>query len=375
MSRVLLSAVCFVAPLFAAAARAGEPGPLPVTPAVPRPAASDAGGDKPDRTVDHLLKAAEHLEAAGLDEEAAKLRLDARHRAVFENALSRKESELECLQEEVDRLRALTGQMPTILVEIVALEVDRRKLGLKAAEFDRMIGLVQSPLPGNEASGVVEANPARLPLFRELRERGIVKVLAEPNLTTTSGRPANFVDGGEVPVLVKSSNGQTAIRNVRFGTQMEVVAVVRPNQRVRLQMSFELSEVRRGTTDEENSPPDIRSHRLNTEVEMQLGQTLTLGRLIVPRADRAQPARDTNDGKSAAQRNAEHESPGDSIERIVFVTPRLASPAPVPRPMRAAESEEIEDVLQPIIPAAFDPAEWNALGPPMPVLKRRTVRD
>jgi hypothetical protein len=371
MSRVLLTSICLASSLFVSAS-AGEPGPRAVTPTVPKPEAGDADTDKPERAVDHLLKAADHLEAAGLAEEAAKLRLDAKHRAVFENVLSRKESELECLQEEVDRLRALTGQMPTILVEIVALEVDRKKLGLKAQEFDRMIGLVHAPQAGNEAAGVVEANPARLPLFRELRERGIVKVLAEPTLTTTSGRPSNFLDGGEIPVPVKSPNGETSLRNVRFGTQMEVVAVVRPNHRIRLQTSFELSEVIRGAIDDAGTAqPLIRSHRLNTEVEMQSGQTLTLGRLILPHQHRPQATRGTGEGGTAAQTNSGQDSPGESIERIVFITPRLDDHALLPRPVRVDEDE----VSLPIVPAAFDPADWNALGPPMPVLKRRTVRD
>ena len=371
MPRVLLTSICLVASLLVATF-AGEPVPRAVAPAVANPAAVDADAEKTERAVDHLLKAADHLEAAGLAEEAAKIRLDARHRAVFENVLSRKESELECLQEEVDRLRALTGQMPTILVEIVALEVDRKKLGLKAQEFDRMIGLIHAPPAGRETAGVVEANPARLPLFRELRERGIIKVLAEPNLTTTSGRPASFLDGGEIAVPVKSPNGETSLRNVRFGTEVEVVAVVRPNHRIRLQTSFELREVNRGAIDEAgNAHPDIRSHRLNTEVEMQSGQTLTLGRLVLPRHDSPPATRGKGDGKDSTQSGAEYESPGDSIERIVLITPRLDFPAPLPRPVRADE----DDVSQPIVPAAFDPADWNALGPPMPVLKRRTVRD
>ncbi|MGE5194519.1 MAG: hypothetical protein ACM3U2_18670 [Deltaproteobacteria bacterium] len=404
MSRAQFAAICLISATLSAAA-AGEPGLLPVAPSAALPATTEPNSDERERTVDHLLKAADHLEAAGLLEEAAKLRNDARQRTVYENVLSRKESELECLQEEVDRLRALTGQVQTVLIEIVALEVDRRKLGLKARDFDKLIGLTPSgshesaPVPREiprasrntsaEMSGIAEtnparlalfkiaeANPARLPLFKELRDKGAIKVLAEPTVVTTSRRPASFLTGGEIPVRVKSASGEVAVRNVRFGTDLEVVAVVLPSQRIRLRTSFELREVRKNEVDDDGSAhPGINTRRLNTEVEMQLGQTLTVGRLILQRPDagEAKGARAAAQGSVAPVANGE--TPAELIETIVFITPRLAYPAAPPRPIEAVPAGAEDDVLQPIVPAVFDPADWNALGPPMPVLKRRTVRD
>ena len=113
--------------------------------AVPLPPAGSTNGksgENQDPAVEHLLKAAEHLEAAGLHDDAARLRHDAKQRASHENLLSRKESELECLQEEVDRLRTLLGQATGIQIDVMAVEVDRKKLGLKTAEFDKLVGLV-----------------------------------------------------------------------------------------------------------------------------------------------------------------------------------------------------------------------------------------
>jgi len=197
--RQLIPALLCLTILAADRGFAEEAAPLPPAQvSALRPAISKEAEDQ-DPAVEHLLKAAEHLEAAGMNEEAEKLRHDARQRASHENLLSRKESELECLQEEVDRLRTLLGQATGIQIDVMAVEVDRSRLGLKGAEFDKLIGLSHASPGGQiqppEASGIVEANPARLPLFRDLCERGILKVLAEPTLTTTSGRPANFFDG------------------------------------------------------------------------------------------------------------------------------------------------------------------------------------
>lgn len=382
MHRIFFASIC----LMALAANPGfteETAPLALPPtAAPRSSIS-LNAESHDQAVGHLLKAADHLEAAGLDEEASKLRHEARRRALHENVLSRKESELECLQEEVDRLRALMGQTAAVQIEIVAIEVDRKKLGLRAAEFDKMIGSTPAsaaaPARPPETSGIVEANPALLPLFKELRERGILKVLAQPTLITTSGRPANFHDGGEAAVRVKSPGGEISTRNLRYGTELEVVAVVRPNQRIRLQTAFELREMKADVNgDDGTAPAEVRSRRLNTEVEMQLGQTLTLGRLILPRSNGPEVKGNRGERKGPAQPAAESVSPVELIETIVFVTPRLLHGAILPRAAEIVPAEEElqdDDTLQPIVPAAFDPTNASEFGPAIPILKRRTVRD
>ncbi len=397
MRRLFPALICLAA-LAAASGFAEEAVPLPPAPvSTLRPAISQ-GNENQDPAVEHLLKAAEHLEAAGMNEEAAKLRHDARQRASHENVLSRKESELECLQEEVDRLRTMLGQATGIQIDVMAVEVDRNRLGLKGAEFDKLIGLAHAASGGHvqsaEASGIVEANPARLPLFRDLCERGILKVLAEPTLTTTSGRPANFFDGGEVAVRVKSDKGEISMRNVRFGTDLEVVAEIRPNQRVRLQTSFELRELQNNAIDDDGtSQPEIRSRRLNTQVEMQPGQTLTLARLTSRRSKAASAAgavvkspttknsvakSETGERKPPAGPVTESNPAPETVEMIVFVTPRLLQLGIVPRSTESVPAEDElqeDDTLQPIVPAAFDPTDASAFGPAIPILKRRTVRE
>jgi hypothetical protein len=390
--RRLFIAALFLTCLATGQAFAEESVPLPPASLASSESATDLSDEKQDPAIEHLLKAAEHLEAAGLHDDAVKLRHDARQRASHDNLLSRKESELECLQEEVDRLRELLGQTTAIQIDITAVEVDRRKLGLKAAEFDKLVGLFRTS-PGRqvrtaEAAGIVEANPARLPLFRELCERGILKVLTEPTLTTTSGRPANFSDGGEIAVRVKLPNGEFSIRNVRFGTDLEVVAEMRPNQRIRLQTAFELRELRNNVIDDEGSShPEVHSRRLNTQVELQPGQTLTLGRLAAPRSKSQTTGAATKETPAKAARG-ERNGPGqpapeeddssDSIETIVFVTPRLIHSGIVPRAtedLPPPDELQEDDTLQPIVPAGFDPTNASQFGPAIPILKRRAVKD
>lgn len=366
-------------------ARADEPRPIPVPQALPQPVPKDAPAQKPGLSVEHLLKAAEHLEAAGLTDEAIKLRSIARQRALHDSDLSRKEAELECLQEEVDRLRELTGQSPGVVIEIVALEVHRGRLGLKAQEFDRMVGLgpisrdVAGPRDTSHSASttadersafqnpaVVEANPARLPIFKELREKGVISILAEPTLVTTSKRPVSFLDGGQIPIPVPATGGGSAISYKNFGMQVEVVASVLANQHLRLQTLLELSQknLDDSVVVEGHTVPGITTRRINTEVEMRLGQTLTIGRLVAPR--RAEAA--ASDRKVAAKSTGPDVSPAESVEMLVFITPRLLHEPIVPHASSIIPTAAADDL------GAVVPAEGTLFGPTVPVLKRRPVR-
>ncbi|HEY3963161.1 MAG TPA: hypothetical protein VGM05_01305 [Planctomycetaceae bacterium] len=388
MRGTFMVSVC-LALVAASIVRSEEPRLIPAPVPTAQPLGRDSATEKPDLSVDHLLKAAEHLEAAGLADEATKLRSIARQRAIHDSDLSRKEAELECLQEEVDRLRALTGQAPGVVIEFVALEVQRGKLGMKAQEFDKMIGLgpISPAVSGadDEDSGdarsvvvksqsqslaVVEANPARLPLFKELREKGVIRVLAEPTLVTTSKRPASFLDGGQIPIPVPAARGNSAVGYKTFGTQVEVIASVLANQQLRLQTTFELSELsgKDAVVVDGATVPGITTRRINTEVEMQLGQTLTIGRLVVER-----PANSTTDDKStdrkvSSKAIAGSQPPAETVEMLLFITPRLMHGNITPQASSIIPTAGADDS------GAVLPAEGNFFGPTVPVLKRRPVR-
>jgi|GEM_PF-5950315 len=386
MSKLFPASIC-VLTLSLAAGFAAEPRTLAPTEAVTPHSPVSSNPDKPDQIVEHLLKAAEHLEAAGFVEESAKIRDDARLRALRDDVLSRKQAELECLQEEVDRLRVLTGQVPVLLIEIVAIEVDRAQLGLKTRDFDKLVGLspaepavVSATLSGQTASSklssagasIVEADPWRLPLLRELREKGAVKLLAHPTVQTTTHRPASVLIGGEVPVRVKTATGEVSIRAMPFGTRVEVRAVVLPNQRIRLQAAVELTKVgAAGVIDDDGTAyPGTSSRRFNTEVEMRLGQTLAAGRLVCDRPADDAPGDAKKLPTGTIRQVANAFAPSESVETVVFITPRLVQDVDtlLPMPIDPTTSERAPDEVD-----DFTPTNSDVLGPPVPVFKRRTT--
>jgi len=113
----------------------------------------------------------------------------------------------------------------------------------------------------------------------------LAKILAEPVLVTTSGRPATVHSGGEFPVLVPQSFGNLSIQWREFGVRLEAVPIVLGEGRLRLDLAPEVSE-----RDFSNSVsinglvvPGITSRSVNTQVEMRFGETLMIGGLISSR--------------------------------------------------------------------------------------------
>lgn len=303
--------------------------------------------------------------------------------------LRQKEAELECLLNEVDRLRATIGQTSTVFVRATVVEVNRKKLGLKAEEFDKMTGLLpNAPRPSppstsafraNETSGkngVLEANPARLPLFRELVEKGAIRILAEPNLTTTSGRHAMYYDGGLIPQEVIEPGGRATLTNAGSGTKFEILPVVLTGHRIRLRTALELGrQIGVDRSDSKTTPQSkIGTRGWSTQVELQLGQTFAIGGLRTPRVGTSDAIGESGERKDADRAPATLNDPADLIEIIVFITPELVGAPNTPALLPAA-GEADADAKESIAPAFLEPIDLDEFGPPMPVKKRRAIRN
>lgn len=118
-----------------------------------------------------------------------------------------------------------------------------------------------------------------------LQTEGLAKVLAEPVLVTTSGRPASMLSGGEFPVPVPQGLGTVGIQWKEFGVRLEAVPIVLGNGRLRLDVSPEVSE--RDFANAQMIGGELVTgvflRRVNTQVEMRFGETLMIGGLISSR--------------------------------------------------------------------------------------------
>lgn len=133
---------------------------------------------------------------------------------------------------------------------------------------------------------------------------GLLRVLAEPNLTAISGEAAKFLAGGEFPVPVQADDGKISVEFKPFGVGLAFTPVVLSAGRISLKLSTEVSEltsegafatgdrtfvdttgqtqVVRGIT-----IPALQVRRAETTVEMPTGGSIVMAGLIQERTRQA----------------------------------------------------------------------------------------
>lgn len=125
-----------------------------------------------------------------------------------------------------------------------------------------------------------------------LRRNNLLRVLAEPNLTTYSGKEANFLAGGEFPIPVPQAGGAggggttITIEYKTFGVQLAFTPVVLGNGRIRLEVVPEVSDLdySRSVAFQGFVIPAITKRNLKTTVELNEGQTFAVAGLLQSRS-------------------------------------------------------------------------------------------
>lgn len=115
-----------------------------------------------------------------------------------------------------------------------------------------------------------------------LEQDGLFKVLAEPNLVSISGEAAEFFAGGEFPVPTPQDNNAISAEFKKFGVQVEFTPLVMAQNRIRLVVEPEVSEL---STDgaisfSGYSIPSVSSRRAKTTVELAPGESFMIAGLI-----------------------------------------------------------------------------------------------
>lgn len=133
---------------------------------------------------------------------------------------------------------------------------------------------------------------------------GLLRVLAEPNLTAISGEAARFLAGGEFPVPVNSDDGQISVEFKPFGVGLAFTPVVMSGGRISLRIATEVSEltsdgaISTGDTPIRNDDgtttvirginiPALQVRRAETTLEMSSGSSMVLAGLIQERTRHA----------------------------------------------------------------------------------------
>lgn len=148
---------------------------------------------------------------------------------------------------------------------------------------NQTISNTQVPFVGTlpNAAGSITAT------LRAMEQSGVLRTLAEPNLTAISGESAKFLAGGEFPVpagqTCDPTNGcQIQIQFKQFGVALDFTPVVLSEGRISLKIATEVSEL----TSEgaiklaSISVPALKVRRANSTVELPSGGSITLAGLL-----------------------------------------------------------------------------------------------
>jgi pilus assembly protein CpaC len=147
---------------------------------------------------------------------------------------------------------------------------------------------------GNALSGTFGTTPSVQATLRAMESAGVVRTIAEPNLTAISGESATFISGGEFPIPTGVTCQATTTGGIgqcvqtvsfkKFGISLNFTPVVLTEGRISLRVMTEVSEVSTenaltggsgGTT-----IPSIKTRRAETTLEIPSGGAMAMAGLI-----------------------------------------------------------------------------------------------
>lgn len=211
--------------------------------------------------------------------------------------------------------------------------------------------------------------------LQALINEGKARILSRPSITTMSGKTANILIGGRIPIPVSDGNGNVSIDWHEYGMKLNIEPVVDSEDKITSKVHAEVStlDYSHGVKIDSFSVPGIATREAESEVNVRSGMTMAIGGLI-----------NSEDAKIVSKipllgdlpiigRFFRHTSnTRDKREVIILITPTLVAddtPAPMSRRMkesyeeieRAARNRELVETGKPV-PQGTDTEERDLWG-------------
>ncbi len=177
--------------------------------------------------------------------------------------------------------------------------------------------------------------------IQALETKGVVEVLAEPNVLAANGREASFLAGGEYPYpMVQGGAAGTAaavtIMFKEYGVRLNFIPTITPRGTIRLQVAPEVSALDFTNAVEISgfTVPAITSRKVNTEVELADGQSFVIGGLLDNRdTETYNKIPFLGDIPILGKFFQSMSKNRTNTELIVLVTPEIVAPIPAGGPL------------------------------------------
>ncbi|TIT80624.1 MAG: type II and III secretion system protein family protein [Mesorhizobium sp.] len=159
------------------------------------------------------------------------------------------------------------------------------KDGVVLGPGDLVTGLLSNTNPfGALITRVIDSNIKVDLIIEALESKGVVRTLAEPNLTTASGETASFNAGGEVPIR-SVLNDAVRIEFKQFGVNLNFTPIVLDDGKIHMKLAPEVSDLTGFTP---AGDPIFTNRKLQTTVDLRDGQSFAVGGLLSSKNTRLQ---------------------------------------------------------------------------------------
>lgn len=243
----------------------------------------------------------------------------------------------------INAIRVRGAQQVELDVRIIEVERNSgRELGVELSGGSATSGFVTGAAPRATPFGVAVGELLEISGFqidiviKALEEKGLARRLANPKLVTSSGKEANFVVGGEVPISVSTSDANgvvtTSTEYREFGVRLNFLPFVLDDELIELRISPEVSDI--DPSIDVNGQPGFISRKAETTVSLRNGQSFAIAGLL-----QANNARSVNQvpwlgqvpvlgalfSSTAFQKR--------ETDLVILVTPRLVRPTTPSKPL------------------------------------------
>jgi pilus assembly protein CpaC len=171
--------------------------------------------------------------------------------------------------------------------------------------------------------------------IKALQSRNLLQILAEPNVLAINGKPASFLAGGEFPYPTLQGGGgglgAVTIQFREFGVRINFTPIITPRGTIRLQVTPEVSSLdfANGLVFQGFTIPALSTRRVQTEIELEEGQSFVIGGLLDRRVtEQLSKIPGLGDVPLLGKLFTSRTQSKSNSELLVMVTPQLVRPIP-----------------------------------------------